>query len=96
MITTAEGRTAIFTTSIPSETGVKRDRVKQALAEAGIGSMIYYPVPLHQLPVYKDRAPSLPIAERLVGEVLSLPVWPGLPEEAPERVAQVIKKALNS
>lgn len=77
-------------------TGGKRDRVKQALAEAGIGSMVYYPVPIHRLPVYKDQAPSLPVAERLAGEVLSLPVWPGLPEEALEEVARVIKAALNS
>ncbi len=77
-------------------TGGKRDRIKQALAEAGIGSMIYYPVPLHRLPVYKDRAPSLPVAERLAGEVLSLPVWPGLPEEGPELVARVIKEALQN
>jgi dTDP-4-amino-4,6-dideoxygalactose transaminase len=76
-------------------TGGKRDQVKQALAVAGVGSMIYYPVPLHRLPVYKDQAPSLPVAERLAGEVLSLPVWPGLPEEAQERVAQVIKDVLN-
>ena len=58
--------------------------------------MVYYPVPIHRLPVYKDQAPSLPVAERLAGEVLSLPVWPGLPEEALEEVAQAIKAALNS
>lgn len=76
-------------------TGGKRDQVKQGLAEAGIGSMIYYPIPVHRLPVYEDTAPSLPIAEGLAEEVLSLPIWPGLPEDAPERVVKAIKEALR-
>lgn len=76
-------------------TSGKRDLVRQRLTEAGIGSMIYYPVPIHRLPAYKGSSPSLPVAERLAGEVLSLPVWPGLPENAPEQVVEVIKKAVR-
>lgn len=76
-------------------TGGKRDLVRQRLAEAGIGSMVYYPVPIHCLPAYKESSPSLPVAERLAGEVLSLPVWPGLPENGPEQVAEVIKAAVR-
>ncbi len=76
-------------------TGGKRDLVRERLTEAGIGSMIYYPVPIHQLPAYKGTSPSLPVAEQLAAEVLSLPVWPGLPENTPEQVVKVIKEALR-
>lgn len=55
--------------------GGKRDMVKKCLTEAGIGTMIYYPVPLHQLPIYAGRYPTIPQAERAAGEALSLPIW---------------------
>ena len=58
--------------------GVNRDHVKQALAEAGIGAMIYYPIPQDQLPVYQGQYPANPVSDKLGQEVLSLPMWPEL------------------
>jgi dTDP-4-amino-4,6-dideoxygalactose transaminase len=75
--------------------GGKRDAVREALTAAGIGSMVYYPVPCHRLPVYVDRGISLPVAERLAEEVLSLPVWPAIEAEAQERVRDVVASAVG-
>ncbi len=52
--------------------------------------MIYYPVPVHKLPVYKEKSPTLPIAERVATEVLSLPIWPGIREEIQREVVEEI------
>lgn len=55
----------------------KRDDLKLFLQEKGIPTMVYYPIPLHFQNAYKsDRFPigSLPIAEKLCEEVLSLPI----------------------
>lgn len=71
----------------------RRDEVNNSLAEKGIGARIYYPVPVHQLPVYKDSAPTLPVAEQLAGEVLSLPIWPGIDEKVLEQVCDALKLA---
>ncbi len=54
----------------------RRDQVQKRLAEAGIATMIYYPVPLHRLPVYAGVDCACPEAERAASEVLSLPIWP--------------------
>lgn len=67
--------------------GGRRDELKEHLAKRGIGTMIYYPVPVHQLPVYREKYPMLPVAERVAAEVLSLPIWPGIGEETQEQVA---------
>lgn len=67
-----------------------RDELKEHLAEQGIGTMIYYPIPVHQLPVYKENSPTLPIAERVATEVLSLSLWPGIGEELQGRVAREV------
>ena len=72
----------------------RRDLVKQYLADQGIGSMIYYPVPQDQLPVYKGQYPVNPVSELLATQVLSLPIWPELPEAKIEQVVEVIKQAL--
>ncbi len=59
----------------------KRDALQKRLSEAGIGTLIHYPIPPHRQEAYADLdlAPdSLPIASRLAGEVLSLPMGPHL------------------
>lgn len=71
-----------------------RDRVHARLHEAGIGTMIYYRRPLHRQPPYRRTAVRLPEAERAAAEVLSLPIWPGLPAAAQEQVAAALAGAL--
>lgn len=56
----------------------KRDLVQQSLAEAGIGTMVYYPVPQDRLPIYAGQYEPNPVSDRLATEVLSLPIWPEL------------------
>lgn len=73
----------------------RRDGVREALAAASIGSMIYYPIPCHRLPVYADRGISMPVAETVAAEVLSLPIWPAIEPAAQERVRDVIVEALR-
>jgi dTDP-4-amino-4,6-dideoxygalactose transaminase len=58
-----------------------RDALQRHLAEAGIGTMIHYPVPPHLQPAYADlglREGALPVSERIHREIVSLPLWPGL------------------
>ncbi|MBH25214.1 MAG: erythromycin biosynthesis sensory transduction protein eryC1 [Myxococcales bacterium] len=75
--------------------GDRRDHVREALAAEGVGTMIYYPVPIHQLPLYRDHAPTLPVAEELSREVLSLPIWPQMTDETQRTVVDALRRALN-
>ena len=73
----------------------RRDALQQKLTEAGIGTLIHYPVPPHLSGAYADmKLPdgSFPIAEKLSRTVLSLPMGPHLTaEQANETVEQVLK-----
>ena len=58
-----------------------RDRLQGRLSEAGIGTLIHYPIPPHMQKAYAERqiAPNaLPLAQTLASEVLSLPIGPHL------------------
>ena len=75
----------------------RRDAVHAALAAAGIQTMVYYPVPIHRLPVYaRSGYPSFPVAERLAGEALSLPIGPQIPEADQVRVVDALITALTA
>ena len=77
----------------------RRDRVQKFLAERGVASTVYYPVPLHLQPMYAAlgyRTGSLPEAERAAGEALSLPIYPELSEEQIEYVATTLAAAMAS
>ncbi len=73
----------------------KRDRVHQSLTAEGIGSMIYYPVPQDQLPVYKGKYPVNPVSDLLATQVLSLPIWPEMDGATITRVVAAIRQALG-
>ena len=75
-----------------------RDRPALAarLEEAGVGHGVYYPVPLHLQEALEDlghTSGDFPVAERAAGEVVSLPVFPGLTEAERGRVAEVLAGA---
>jgi len=73
----------------------RRDDLRQHMQEHGVGSEIYYPIPLHQQDCFHslEVAPgSLPETERAAAEVLSLPIFPELTESEQQRVVQVIGK----
>jgi dTDP-4-amino-4,6-dideoxygalactose transaminase len=56
-----------------------REQLAQHLGDQGVETLIHYPVPPHAQPAYEEFADlSLPVAERLSGEVLSLPMGPHL------------------
>ncbi|MBN8493398.1 MAG: DegT/DnrJ/EryC1/StrS family aminotransferase [Burkholderiales bacterium] len=57
----------------------RRDELQRALTDAGIGSLIHYPIPPHRQTAYADAcfpADAFPLASRLAEEVLSLPIGP--------------------
>jgi perosamine synthetase len=69
-----------------------RDRALAHLAERGVGTGVYYPIPLHRQECYRDMAVGgpFPEAERAAQEVLSIPVRPDLtPQERDVIVAAV-------
>ena len=68
----------------------RRDPLRAALAEQGIGTEVYYPVPLHLQKCFGYlgyHAGDFPVSERLAREVLSLPIYPELPAADIEAVA---------
>jgi len=74
----------------------KRDQVMNYLTEQGISTMLYYPVALDKLPVYKDMPHGpLAVSDLLSTEVISLPIWPMLEAEKQERVANAIRESLK-
>jgi UDP-2-acetamido-2-deoxy-ribo-hexuluronate aminotransferase len=72
----------------------RRDALQQQLKQQGISSAVYYPLPVHAQPAYAYlgyQAGDFPVAERLCGQVLSLPIHPGLTAEQVDYVAGAVK-----
>jgi dTDP-4-amino-4,6-dideoxygalactose transaminase len=72
----------------------QRDELRIHLEDAGIGTLIHYPVPPHLQQAYGDLglgAGDLPISERIHEEVLSLPIGPHLSESQAKTVVQALR-----
>jgi dTDP-4-amino-4,6-dideoxygalactose transaminase len=73
----------------------RRDALQAHLKEAGIGSAIYYPLPLHLQPCFAYlgyQAGSMPVSEQAAREVLSLPVYPELSGGQQEAVIDTVNR----
>jgi perosamine synthetase len=73
---------------------LKRDELRAHLTEQGVGSEVYYPVPVHQQQLYREmgyRGEGFPESERAAKEVLSLPIHPGLSQDDLETIVDVVK-----
>ena len=76
----------------------RRDTLQERLAQAGIGTLIHYPVPPHLSGAYADAGVlrgALPIAEELARTALSIPIGPHLRSKAVGDIVAVLKQALS-
>jgi dTDP-4-amino-4,6-dideoxygalactose transaminase len=72
-----------------------RDQLQRELAAEGIQTAIHYPEPIHLMQPYRDEAfprGSLPVAERVAGRILSLPIYAEISEQAVREVASAVKR----
>jgi dTDP-4-amino-4,6-dideoxygalactose transaminase len=81
-----------FTIRVPD-----RDDVQRRMAELGVRTTVYYPVPLHMQQMYRDigyRPGDFPEAERAAREVLSLPMYPELTDGQVDEVVEACKRSI--
>ena len=77
-----------YTIKVP---GFDRDEFVQELARRGVGSGVYYPTPVHQLPSFGLEV-DLPVTARVAAEVISLPVHPSLSQDELETVVGAVNE----
>jgi len=90
----------LYTITLPG--AAARERMRGALATAGVPSGIYYPRPLHGQPAYAaahaagfaGTPPPLPVSEALCDQALSLPMHPYLKEAEVDRVCAAVSTGL--
>jgi dTDP-4-amino-4,6-dideoxygalactose transaminase len=76
-----------------------REALQAHLAEAGIGTGIHYPIPLHLQKAYNHlgyKAGDFPVTERVASEIVSLPMYPQLQAGQQDHVTQKIKEFVTS
>ena len=74
-----------------------RETMRKALGEAGVGTGIHYPIPLHLQQAYQKlgyQAGDFPVTERIAEEILSLPMYPQLTQEQQMAVVDTVRQCI--
>ncbi len=83
-----------YTIKVPGNDAKRRDEFMKLLGDRGVGSGVYYPTPIHRLPSFNLNL-DLPNTERIINEVVSLPVHPALSKSELEKIVQVVNEVIN-
>ena len=96
------GRTHVwhqFTVRVAEESGLNRDQLAKILDSKGIATGIYYPRLVFDYPCYRSHPQVLirpmPKAQTLAGQVVSLPVHPGLTEADIDHIVKEVRNAFG-
>jgi dTDP-4-amino-4,6-dideoxygalactose transaminase len=76
-----------------------REALQAHLAEAGIGTGIHYPIPLHQQKAYQHlgyKTEDFPVTERVAREIISLPMFPQLSHPQQDEVVTAVKEFVGA
>lgn len=85
-----------YTVRVTGESVISRETLRQELNKLGINTEIYYPLPIHRQPFYRQLGYSeyLPGVEKAAQEVLSLPVHPSLDDNEIYEIINAFKKII--
>lgn len=82
-----------YTIKVPQQ---YRDSLKSRLDKNfNIQTMVYYPVSVNKLPIYANAYQPMPVAEKVSGEVLSLPIWPEIDRGTQDFIGNAIREVLE-
>jgi len=86
-----------YTIRVTEGSPISRDELARILKERGIGSGIYYPIPIHRQPLYRKLGydDDLPISEKMSQQVISLPIHPGVTRQELDFISEVVKEVLQ-
>lgn len=86
----AESVFAQYTLAVP-----QREVFIEKLQKMGVPTSVHYPMGMHEQPVYKSMNVKLPVTEDVARKVVSLPLYPGMPEKDVDTVIQAVQQALG-
>ena len=83
-----------YTIRVTPDFGLSRDEVLKAITDEGIGSAVFYPLPINEQKVYQDLnyKSDTPLATKVSNEVISLPVHPGLKQKDLAYIVKTFQK----
>ncbi len=82
----------------PKLLGMSREEFQKAVARRGVETAVHYPLPLHRQPIFRGygRDRDFPVSTDVAKTVLSLPVHPGLSEEALRQIVRSVRELTKS
>jgi len=83
----------IFTIVLNDSTAVKRDALRNKLAEAGIQTSVHYPA-VHRFSIYREYSSHLPLSEYLTDNLITLPMYSSLKEDDIHYIVANLKRLL--
>ena len=93
------GDPSYYTFTIKASTNEQREKIMQTLTTNEIESGIYFPIPIHLQPVYKNlfnyKEGSFPITENFTKHILSIPIFPGITNDQIKLICEKINEVLK-